>query len=91
MTPMPNPSRRAVTAGLLGLPLAGCVVVGPPGAQGPAARHAALVIAADAAAGQVVDQAALDPYSFIREGYLQRRRNQVYDGNPPEEDYTESP
>ena len=42
-------------------------------------------------AGQVVDQAALDPYSFIREGYLQRRRNQVYDGNPPEEDYTESP
>lgn len=42
-------------------------------------------------AGQVLDQAALDPYSFIREGYLQRRRNQVYDGNPPEEDYTESP
>lgn len=42
-------------------------------------------------AGQVVDQAALDPYSFIREGYLQRRRNQVYDGNPPEEDFTQSP
>lgn len=58
MTPMPNPSRRALTAGLLGLPLAGCVVVGPPAAQGPAARHAALVIAADAAAGQVVDHLA---------------------------------
>lgn len=37
-------------------------------------------------AGQVVEGAALDPYSFIRDGYLQRRRNQVYDGNPPDED-----
>jgi len=27
--------------------------------------------------------AALDPYAFQREAYLQRRRNQVYDGNPP--------
>lgn len=37
-------------------------------------------------AGQVVEEAALDPYSFIRDGYLQRRRNQVYDGNPPDEE-----
>ncbi|QDL53540.1 MlaA family lipoprotein [Rhodoferax aquaticus] len=37
-------------------------------------------------AGQVVEEAALDKYSFIRDGYLQRRRNLVYDGNPPEED-----
>ena len=28
--------------------------------------------------------AALDPYSFIRNAYLQRRQNLVYDGNPPE-------
>lgn len=27
--------------------------------------------------------AALDKYSFIRDGYLQRRRSQVYDGDPP--------
>jgi phospholipid-binding lipoprotein MlaA len=31
----------------------------------------------------VIDQAALDRYSFIREAWLQRRRSQVYDGNPP--------
>lgn len=37
-------------------------------------------------AGQVVEGAALDPYSFIRDGYLQRRRNQVYDGNPPDDE-----
>ena len=26
-----------------------------------------------------------DPYGFIRDAYLQRRRFLVYDGNPPEE------
>lgn len=33
----------------------------------------------------VLDGAALDRYSFIRDAYLQRRRNAVYDGDPPEE------
>ena len=28
---------------------------------------------------------AFDPYAFVREAYLQRRRFQVYDGNPPDE------
>ena len=28
-------------------------------------------------------EAALDEYSFIRDAWLQRRRSQVYDGNPP--------
>lgn len=28
----------------------------------------------------------LDPYLFVRETYRQRRRNQIYDGNPPPED-----
>ena len=37
-------------------------------------------------AGAVVDDAALDKYSFIRDVYLQRRRNAVYDGNPPEDE-----
>jgi phospholipid-binding lipoprotein MlaA len=36
-------------------------------------------------ADKVVDAAALDRYLFIRDAYLQRRRNLVYDGNPPRE------
>jgi phospholipid-binding lipoprotein MlaA len=32
----------------------------------------------------VLDQAGLDRYAFLRDAYLQRRRNQVYDGNPPD-------
>lgn len=32
---------------------------------------------------RLVEQGALDPYLFVREGYLQMRENQVYDGNPP--------
>jgi phospholipid-binding lipoprotein MlaA len=34
----------------------------------------------------VINGAALDRYSFIRDSYLQRQRNQVYDGNPPDEE-----
>ncbi len=41
-------------------------------------------------AGNVVDGAALDKYSFVREAYLQRLRNKVYDGNPPEEEDEEA-
>lgn len=37
-------------------------------------------------AGDVVEGAALDRYSFMRDSYLQRQRNRVYDGNPPEEE-----
>jgi phospholipid-binding lipoprotein MlaA len=33
----------------------------------------------------VLDEAALDKYSFIRDAWWQRRRNQVYDGSPPRE------
>jgi phospholipid-binding lipoprotein MlaA len=29
---------------------------------------------------------ALDPYLLVRDSYLQRRRNLVYDGNPPEDE-----
>jgi len=39
-------------------------------------------------AGDVVDGAALDKYSFTRDAFLQVRRNQVYDGNPPDEEDT---
>lgn len=34
---------------------------------------------------KVLEAAAIDRYTFIREAYLQRRRNLVYDGNPPPE------
>ena len=35
-------------------------------------------------ASQLLDDAALDKYSFTRDAHLQRRRNEVFDGNPPE-------
>lgn len=34
-------------------------------------------------ASTVLQAAALDPYVFVRDAYLQRRRNLVYDGRPP--------
>jgi phospholipid-binding lipoprotein MlaA len=34
-------------------------------------------------ATRILETAALDPYAFMRDAYLQRRQNQVYDGNPP--------
>ena len=37
-------------------------------------------------AGDVMEGAALDTYSFTRDAYLQRQRNRQYDGNPPDED-----
>lgn len=36
-------------------------------------------------ASRVLEEASLDPYAFIRDAFLQRRRSQVYDGNPPDE------
>ncbi len=36
-------------------------------------------------ASSLLEQAALDRYSFVRDAWLQRRRNLVYDGNPPRE------
>jgi phospholipid-binding lipoprotein MlaA len=34
-------------------------------------------------AGELVDEAAIDRYAFIRDAYLQRRRSLVHDGDPP--------
>lgn len=56
-----------------------------------AARNVSLVLRAvnDRAnllpADKVIDEAALDKYSYIRDAYLQRRRNLIHDGNPPRE------
>ena len=36
---------------------------------------------------KILDEAALDRYEFIRDAYLLRRQNLVYDGNPPREQY----
>lgn len=41
-------------------------------------------------AGRLIDDAALDKYSFTRDAFLQRRLNEVHNGNPPageEEDW----
>ena len=32
---------------------------------------------------EIVDEAALDKYEFLRDAYLQRRRSLIYDGDPP--------
>jgi len=42
-------------------------------------------------ADRLVREAALDRYTFIRDGYLQRRRSLIYDGNPPREPDEEEP
>jgi phospholipid-binding lipoprotein MlaA len=36
-------------------------------------------------AESVIEAAALDKYTFIRDAWLQRRRSQVFDGSPPRE------
>lgn len=33
-----------------------------------------------------LDEVAFDKYSFTRDAFLQRRRNAIYDGDPPEEE-----
>jgi len=35
-------------------------------------------------AGDALKAASLDPYSFLRDAWLQKRENEVYDGNPPQ-------
>ena len=37
-------------------------------------------------ADKVVEEAALDKYAYVRDGYLQRRRSLIHDGNPPREE-----
>jgi len=52
-------------------------------------RNQLYLLDAVSARAELLDQegmlegAALDEYSFIRDAYLSRRRNLVYDGNPP--------
>ena len=36
--------------------------------------------------GSMLEEASIDKYSFTRDAYLQYRRSQIYDGNPPDEE-----
>jgi phospholipid-binding lipoprotein MlaA len=42
-------------------------------------------------AERALKEAALDRYVFVRDAYLQRRQNLVYDGNPPREEEDNPP
>ncbi len=42
-------------------------------------------------AGNLVDSVALDRYSFLRDAYLSRRRDALYDGAPPMETFEDEP
>jgi phospholipid-binding lipoprotein MlaA len=41
-------------------------------------------------ASDVLEEAALDPYEFTRDAYLQKRLNDIHDGEPPREEQTPS-
>ena len=42
-------------------------------------------------AGRVFDQIALDKYVLFRDAYLSRRRSQIYDGEPPDDEDDATP
>ena len=56
------------------------------------ARNAALLLRGlDTRAGllkatSMLEEAALDRYTFARDAFLQNRRNNIFDGNPPQDD-----
>jgi phospholipid-binding lipoprotein MlaA len=39
----------------------------------------------------LLDQVALDRYTFVRDAYLSRRVDQIYDGAPPQENFDDEP
>ena len=41
-------------------------------------------------ASRILAVAALDEYEFVRDAYLQRRRNLIHDGNPPREKFNDA-
>lgn len=41
-------------------------------------------------ASDLLDEAALDPYAFMRDAYMQRRTNQIHDGDAPHEAWDDS-
>jgi phospholipid-binding lipoprotein MlaA len=66
----------------------------PPTTGGQVAVTTVEVVSARAgflSAGQMLDQVALDKYSFLRDAYLSRRRDALYDGAPPLENFDDEP
>jgi phospholipid-binding lipoprotein MlaA len=59
--------------------------VGVTGVQLVAARAGLL------STSKLLGEVALDKYSFLRDAYLARRRSQLYDGNPPDEEESPDP
>ena len=58
--------------------------IDPTGPHYPAsATDASFNRRADAARHTRVLETTLDPYQFVRDAYIQRRRNLIYDGKPP--------
>lgn len=53
---------------------------------GVAATQLVAVRAGLLSASKLLGDVALDKYSFLRDAYLARRRSQVFDGNPPDEE-----
>jgi len=68
-----------------GIYLVGAPVTMPLGARDVIQKRARL-----SGPMQLRDEAALDPYLFVRDGYLQQRKHLIYDGDPPPESYEES-
>ena len=87
--PFIGPSNIRDTAGLVGDYYTDPVTY----VTGPDARNPFLITrivdkrANLLSAEKVLDEAATDEYSYVRDAYLQRRLNLVHDGNPPEEEF----
>lgn len=87
--PFIGPSNIRDTAGLVGDYYTDPVTY----VKGPDARNPLLITrivdkrANLLSAEKVLDEAATDEYSYVRDAYLQRRLNLVHDGNPPEEEF----
>jgi phospholipid-binding lipoprotein MlaA len=90
--PLLGPSTLRDTAGLLVDRKTGASTL-PPTAGGQYSVTALEVINLRAnllSTTQLLDQVALDKYSFVRDAYLARRRDALYDGAPPMEAFDDT-
>jgi phospholipid-binding lipoprotein MlaA len=93
MLPLLGPSTVRDTAGTLLDRQVGPSTL-PPTTGGQLAVTSIEVVNARAnllSAGALLDKVALDRYSFLRDAYLAQRRNALFDGAPPMEDFGDDP
>lgn len=93
MLPLVGPSTVRDTAGFL-LDRRTAPAALPPSASGQYGVLAVELVDGRArllSAGRLLDQVALDRYSFLRDGYLAQRRDALYDGAPPLETFDDDP